>query len=146
MNRIWRDRQFLAAFLVPSLLLLAARLCTGAGLDSFVWPLQQPGRFFGLVLLWPVMEEIVFRGALQPRLTGSRWGGLRLVGVTAGNGVTSLLFAAAHLFAHPPLWAALVVLPSLLFGYFRDRHDCLLPPVFLHIAYNLGYYWFFGGA
>lgn len=144
MSRVWRDRQFLVAFLVPPLLLLGARLGGGGGFVPLAWPLQQPGRFFGLVLLWPVMEEVVFRGALQPLLVGHRWGRLRLAGVTAGNGATSLLFAAAHLFSHPPLWAALVVFPSLLFGYFRDRHDWLLPSVFLHIVYNLGYYWFWG--
>jgi len=140
MNRFWRDRQFLVACLVPPLALLVIRLYSGAGLVRFFWPLHQPGHFVGLVLLWPVMEEVVFRGALQPILTGLRWGRLRLAGLTAANVVTSLLFAVAHLFSHPPLWAALVVFPSLIFGYFSDRHDSLLPPVLMHVAYNLGYY------
>jgi len=127
--------------LAPSLVILAVRLYGGGGFAPLVWPLQQPGRFVGLVLLWPVMEEVVFRGVLQPFITELRWGGLRLAGVTAGNGVTSLLFAAAHLFSHLPSWAALVFIPSLLFGYFRDRHDSLLSPAVLHVTYNLGYYW-----
>lgn len=107
--------------------------------------MQEPRRFGGVVLLWPVMEEVVFRGLLQPVLAGLPWGRWRWSGVTGGNVAASLLFAAAHLFSHPPLWAALVLFPSLLFGYFRDRHDSLLSPICLHVGYNLGYYWFFGG-
>lgn len=144
MNPLWRDRQFLFALLVPPLLLLGARLYGDGGLVPFSWPLRQPGRFFGLVLLWPIAEELFFRGALQPFLAEQRWGSQRLAGVSTANGVTSLFFAVAHLFSHPPLWAASVFLPSLLFGYFRDRHDSLMSPVLLHIAYNLGYYWFLG--
>jgi len=109
------------------------------------WPLLQPGRFFGLVLLWPVLEEIIFRGGLQPALAVTAWGRRSRGGVTLGNVVASLIFAGFHLFAHPPLWALAVFFPSLLFGYFRDRHDSLLSPVILHVSYNLGYYWLFGG-
>ena len=144
MRQFWRDRQFQLALFMPPLALLGARLCGESGLGSGAWLLQQPGRFLALVLLWPVMEEMCFRGAIQPILTGQRWGGVVLSGVTAGNGATSLLFAAAHLFSHPPIWATLVLFPSLVFGYFRDRHDSLLSPVLLHVGYNLGYYCFFG--
>lgn len=51
----------------------------------------------------------------------------------------SLQFSALHFIGHPPLWAAGVLLPSLLYGFFRDRHDSVLPPIALHVFYNAGY-------
>jgi membrane protease YdiL (CAAX protease family) len=139
---IRRDAKFLAALGVAPLALLAFWL-TGKSLAPLDWPLDRPGRFIGLVLIWPVMEEVIFRGALQPALAGRPWGQRSLAGLTAANGVTSLIFAAAHFFSHPPLWAILVLIPSLIFGYFRDRHNSLLSPMVLHVAYNFGYYWLF---
>jgi len=141
---IRRDPWFWLALGVAPLILLLFRLA-GQSPAPLDWPLRQPGRFLGLVLLWPVLEEVVFRGALQPSLSASAWGRLSRKGFSAANGVTSLIFAGAHLFSHPPLWALSVFFPSLLFGYFRDRHDSLLSPIILHVGYNLGYYWLFVG-
>ncbi|MEO7557618.1 MAG: JDVT-CTERM system glutamic-type intramembrane protease, partial [Gammaproteobacteria bacterium] len=59
------------------------------------------------------------------------------------NVATTLLFAGFHFFYHAPLWAALVILPSLIFGYFRDRHQRVLPAIVLHVFYNAGYFWLF---
>jgi membrane protease YdiL (CAAX protease family) len=39
-----------------------------------------------------------------------------------------------------PALAAGVLLPALLFGYFRDRHDSVLPAIALHVFYNAGYF------
>jgi len=64
--------------------------------------------------------------------------------VTGANGLTSILFVAAHLIAHPLTMAVLVFLPSLVFGYFRDKYDgWLLPAMALHAYYNLGYFLIF---
>jgi len=139
---IGRDPRFLAALGVAPLALLTFWLA-GVSLAPLDWPLDRPGRFIGLVLLWPVMEEVIFRGALQPALARQSWGRRSLAGLTTANGVTSLVFAAVHFFSHPPLWAILVVIPSLIFGYFRDRHNSLQSPIILHVAYNFGYYWLF---
>jgi hypothetical protein len=141
---IGRDPRFWLALGVAPLVLLLFQWA-GVPLSPPDWPLQQPSRFFGLVLLWPVLEELVFRGGLQPALGAGTWGRRSLCGFTAANGITSLIFAGAHLFTHPPLWALAIFFPSLLFGYFRDRHDSLLSPIILHVGYNLGYYWLFGG-
>ena len=51
-----------------------------------------------------------------------------------------LVFTALHFVNHPPPWAAAVLLPSLLFGYFRDRHGSVLPAIVLHVFYNAGYF------
>ena len=91
------------------------------------------------IVVYPVLEEIVFRGAVQgyllshPALTRS------MVGISLACVLTSVLFAAAHLLRQPPLWAALVFLPSLVFGWARERHDSLVSPTLLHMSYNAGF-------
>lgn len=126
------DRWFLVALIAPA---------TWAGLALGAPELRgvaaQPLGALQFVVLFPLLEEIVFRGGLQPTLARSllrRWGPL-----SAANIVTSAVFAALHLGAHPPLWAAAVFLPSLLFGVFRERAGSLWAPTALHAAYNFGY-------
>ena len=89
------------------------------------------------VLVYPPLEEAVFRGGLQPWLARRwRW---RLGPVSAANLATSLVFAALHLFYPPPLWAAGVLVPSLVFGHFRERYHGLTAPILLHAWYNASY-------
>lgn len=111
------------------------------------WPLQQPWLFLSLVLLYPVMEEVVFRGLIQDAmhryLTTPSWYPTRFP-VSQANLLTSLLFTVLHFINHAPMWAALVLIPSLIFGYFKDRHQHLAAPILLHVWYNLGYFWIFG--
>lgn len=105
------------------------------------WPLAAPFVFLLPALVYPVLEEIVFRGLVQEALarrTARRWGPLSLANV-----LTSLAFAALHAFYHPPVWAAAVIGPSLVFGYFKERANSLVPPIVLHVFYNAGYYWLF---
>lgn len=91
-----------------------------------------------IVIVYPVLEEIVFRGGLQEWLS-VRFRNPSWQGVSLANVVTSLLFTATHFIYHPPLWAASVFLPSLVFGFFKDRHRSLKTPIALHIFYNFGY-------
>jgi membrane protease YdiL (CAAX protease family) len=112
---------------------------------ALAW-LGEPGPALGLaavvslVLLQPLIEELLFRGLLQGRLTARPWGRRQFGGFTLANLLVSLLFTALHFIGHPPLWAAGVLLPSLLYGYFRDRHDSVLPAIALHVFYNAGYF------
>ena len=96
--------------------------------------------FLSLVVVQPCLEEVVFRGLVQGRL--SQWHRMRTQwqGFTAANGVTALLFAAGHLVNHPALWAARVIIPALAFGFFRDRYASIWPGMTLHILYNGGYF------
>jgi len=96
--------------------------------------------FFSLVLWQPGIEEFLFRGWLQGQLSEQSWGQRCWYGITAANGCTSLLFAVAHCWYHPPLWAAAVLLPSLVFGFFRDRYMSIYPCMALHAFYNAGYF------
>ena len=61
-------------------------------------------------------------------------------GFTAANGVTALLFTAGHFVNHPAFWAAGVILPALIFGFFRDRYASIWPGIVLHVFYNGGYF------
>jgi len=110
----------------------------------FDGPLGAPLLYLQLAFIYPVLEEIVFRGAIQPalhrRLNRRRWGAL-----SGANLVTSLLFSLMHgVFRSAPA-ALLVFAPSLLFGYFRDRYDGVAIPIVLHCYYNAGFYWLFWG-
>ncbi len=97
-----------------------------------------------MTLVYPVLEEIVFRGGLQPWLRRHPRAAANWHGVSVANIATSVVFAATHLLRHPPGWATAMFLPSLVFGYFRDRHDSLKGPIALHVFYNMGYFWLFG--
>lgn len=97
------------------------------------------------LLLWqPAVEEALFRGVVQTELLATRWGATRLGPISGANVVASAAFGALHLMHHPPVWAAGVVAPSLLFGWLRERHGSVWPALALHIYYNSGYFLLFG--
>jgi membrane protease YdiL (CAAX protease family) len=105
---------------------------------------EQWRRLLWLVLLYPVIEEWLFRGQLQPRLLRTCFGRRVRLCISGANLLTSLLFAMMHLVTHPPLWALAVIVPSLIFGLFRERYGSILPGVLLHCSYNLAYFALFG--
>jgi len=112
--------------------------------SDITWPIHAPVTFLLLILIYPVLEEIVFRGVVQGELMRKPIFKASYAGITYANILTSLLFAITHLYSHPFVMAMLVFLPSLIFGYFRDRFDgWLLPSMLLHIYYNLGYFLIF---
>jgi uncharacterized protein len=140
---MWRDGQFgaaiVAAFFFWGILLWWN---SPVALD-LAWPLHAPLTFLLAALAYPAAEELVFRGALQSTLFRQPWGSRSLGPVTLANLITSMAFAGFHFFYHAPLWAALVMLPALIFGYFRDKYQRVLPAVILHVFYNTGYFWLF---
>ncbi|MFA9460377.1 JDVT-CTERM system glutamic-type intramembrane protease MrtJ [Thiohalorhabdus methylotrophus] len=130
-----RFRAALAAGPLFWLLLLAA----GFSPARPEWALERPGLFLSLALLYPVAEEVLFRGLLQEALA-RRLPTVPRGPLSSANLATSAAFSALHFPGHPPLWAAGVFLPSLLFGYFKDRYGRLSAPITLHATYNSGYY------
>jgi membrane protease YdiL (CAAX protease family) len=74
----------------------------------------------------PIVEEIVYRGAVQTHLQKTAGTGVALVG-------TAVLFAAIHmsLIEFPGLFAFALVL-----GYTRLRSDTLGLPIVTHMAFN----------
>lgn len=139
---------FLGSRIYWLLLLAALPVCLGMlfllGLDTRLdWTVQNPGPFVMLVCIMPILEEIVFRGLIQERLS-QLLGFASLARISVANLVTSLLFVCFHFIAHAPSWALLVLIPSLVFGYSKEKFDSLLAPVLLHITYNAVYFVIFG--
>jgi uncharacterized protein len=132
----FRDRQFIAALAAGMLFWIALRILLPGGTSDAT----ALGAMLSLCVIQPILEELIFRGAVQGELLRYAWGSLRRFGFSAANIVTSLIFTALHFLAHPPLWAIGVLVPSLLFGHFRERHNSLYPPLALHIYYNTGYF------
>jgi len=135
---VYRDRLFQVAMLGGVAFWVGLWLCMP------VHPIM-PGQvlsavFVSLVLWQPAMEECLFRGCLQGQLGQRSWGQRHWYGITVANGVTSFLFTVGHGWHHPPLWAAAVLFPSLILGYFRDRYTSLYPCIVLHAFYNAGYF------
>jgi len=95
---------------------------------------------FSSVILYPVIEELAFRGFIQTWLLEKAiFKNKPFLNISYANIVTSFLFASFHLFNQPPLWAALIFAPSLVFGYLRDRYEAVSPSIFIHAWYNLGF-------
>ncbi|WP_051347110.1 JDVT-CTERM system glutamic-type intramembrane protease MrtJ [Thiomicrorhabdus chilensis] len=94
---------------------------------------------FIMVFWQPLIEELFFRGLLQGKLFQQTWFQESLAGISRANIVVSILFVATHFIYHPPLWALAVFIPSLIFGWFRDRYDSVLPSILLHAFYNASF-------
>lgn len=118
------------------LLLMAAGLVTRGDLDRLAEPAQRVGDlaqgpgwlvlalFIGVGA--PVVEEIYYRGLLQPAL-------IRRLGPPGGIAVSAVVFGAAHqqVLQFPALAAFGVVL-----GYLAWRTQRLGPAIAAHIAFN----------
>ena len=102
------------------------------------WPLRDPLAYLYPVLLFPIIEELIFRGFVQ-EFVQKHVTSRRISALTYANLITSTLFVALHFINHPPLWAVGVFIPSLIFGFFKDRTGKLTAPMLLHIFYNGGY-------
>ena len=132
----FRDWQFVAA-LAAGLLFWVFLSSMTAGVRSVVWKLSV---VLPVCLIQPLIEELIFRGVLQGELLRHIWGKRKWLRISAANAATSSAFMALHFLSHPPLWTLSVIVPSLLFGHFRERHNSLYPPLALHIYYNTGYF------
>ena len=140
-QRYWRDPLFFGAIGAALLYWLTLYVITQADPDPG-WPLRDPLRFVFPALLYPLVEEWIFRGWLQEFVHRhlKPW---RLGPLTHANILTSVVFTALHFINHPPLAAAAVFIPSLIFGFFKDRTGGLSAPVLLHVFYNSGYFLIF---
>lgn len=96
-------------------------------------------QFAIIALVYPVVEEIVFRAGIQHALLTRPAFSRSMSCISIANVITSLLFAAAHLFNQQPLWAALIIAPSLVFGWAYERYRTVIAPILLHMFYNTGF-------
>jgi membrane protease YdiL (CAAX protease family) len=128
----YREKRFLLLLLAPfpAWIYLYSTNTTG-----HVYTLEF---FLTFALLYPYVEEFLFRGLIQPAL-GKRLPGNNAI-ISSANIITSLLFSAVHLINHPPLWALATFMPSLIYGYSMERYKNLTAPTTLHCIYNAGYF------
>jgi hypothetical protein len=96
--------------------------------------------FIGAV--WsPIVEEILFRGMVQGKLTKKRWGRAKFLIVSRANWVSSARFVIAHFWCQPGRWVLTLVMQArancrtctvdeclgwLAPGYLANSFDCLL--------------------
>jgi uncharacterized protein len=135
------DRRLWAAFIAAPIYwtVVACRQMPALELH---WPWHSPLAFLLIVLVYPVLEEIVFRGLIQEFI--QRLLPFPFLGpVSMPNAITSILFAGLHILISTTLAGAWVFFPSLVFGYFKDRYLKLTAPILLHIFYNGGYFMLF---
>ncbi len=93
---------------------------------------------FYVIILYPILEELAFRGFIQD-IIGQRLRNNLIAKLSTANALTSILFAATHLLYQAPFWALLILIPSLIFGYFKDRTGSTIPSIVLHMFYNTGF-------
>lgn len=142
-NQLIHDKHLWLAILAAPFF-WASLYFSGTGLSGPAWLVQNPVLFLQLVLLYPVLEELVFRGLIQEGLWKTRLSRLSVYCISMPNILTSALFTSFHFWSHSPTWAIAVIFPSLVFGYFRDRYNHVIPAILLHIFYNAGYFLLFG--
>ncbi len=102
--------------------------------------------FLSVALWQPLVEELLFRGIIQGHVLQSIGRQKTWIGLSIPNVLTSLLFALAHLASHSLSWSLLVFVPSLCFGFVRDRFESVYPSIALHAFYNTGYFLLMGGV
>jgi membrane protease YdiL (CAAX protease family) len=88
------------------------------------------------IILYPVCEELIFRGVIQAELLKRNLSNSKVMGISPANGLSSALFAIAHLLYFQNPLALLVFFPSLVFGYFFECFQGLKIPILLHGWYN----------
>ena len=134
-----RDRTWWLLIVIAPVVWLA--LATfGPGVTATRPPLSV---FIYGVLLYPLLEEFVFRGLLHASLLQIDVMRQRIGPLSLANAITSVLFAISHLISQSPLQAASVFLPSLAFGYVFERYGHVAPAILLHAFYNAGFLWLF---
>ncbi len=89
------------------------------------------------IVIYPVLEEIIFRGQLQAWLLKKPTMQPACCGISIANLITSLLFTSLHILYRLNIVNALIIIPSLIFGFFYERYSSVIPSIVLHICYNV---------
>mgnify|MGYP000662602325 FL=1 len=135
-ENFYKDHVFISLVLIPVPFWLFLYIYNG------FQQIEDLKLFFTLILLYPILEEILFRGLIQPTIAkqfSKNW----LI-ISQANLITSALFVSLHFINHPPLGALAVFLPSITFRYIQERVNHILAPITLHTTYNAGYFLMLG--
>lgn len=139
LRRVIADPYFCLAVMGPLLLAIAIISLTSATFSPVERFDNYKAAIF-LIIFLPLLEEAAFRGFLQDRLGKvSILESKEYHGITASNVITSITFTALHFFHYSGILPALTFIPSLIFGFFKDRTGGISAPFFLHALYNAGF-------
>ncbi|CAK0757246.1 conserved hypothetical protein [Gammaproteobacteria bacterium] len=126
--KFWRDYWFGIALLLP---------LPFWGL-FYVQGWQPITKGWTLLLIAPVLEEVAFRGTIQTLLIRTSFGRTHYGLISGANLLTAFLFSLTHVIVHGNFFGLLTLFPGLIFGFFRERYQCLMPVIVLHGYYNAG--------
>ena len=104
--------------------------------DLAITSLDTPAQVLSLLLIYPVLEEVVFRGAIMDGVSKTPLAGLRIAHISGPNFFSASLFSLLHLWGQRLGWALAVFIPGLVFGFSKERWGSLKFPILLHIYYN----------
>ena len=110
--------------------------------ETLTW--KQWQAFSYIVIGYPIVEEIIFRGGIQGWLHRYEWAKVTTLGISVANVLVSIIFAVLHIIIRPDDKTAYgIIIPSLIFGLFRDRHKHIISCTLLHVFYNMGIFFLF---
>ncbi|WP_353505895.1 JDVT-CTERM system glutamic-type intramembrane protease [Vibrio sp. SCSIO 43140] len=89
-----------------------------------------------LLIFFPVIEEVLFRGIIQESLLTIEVMKKNRYEVSLANIVTSCIFTGLHILNQAVILAILILLPSLVLGIFKERYSSLFIPIMFHILFN----------
>lgn len=139
---LFRDKSFLLALVAGPIFWFVFWQLQLWGLAPVFSP-ATGNQWLMFVVVYPVLEEWVFRGFIQSWLLRVTDTWKAPFPVSPANLGTSCLFALCHVVTHGSIWAGAVIFPSLVFGGFRERYGSTSPGILLHCFYNLGFLVFF---
>ena len=93
--------------------------------------------YFFLLSFILIIEELAFRGVIQEYIATKTKQYPNIFYFSLANILTSILFVLMHFVHHLPVWALLVFVPSLVFGYFKEQYNHIVPSIVLHMFYNV---------
>ena len=91
---------------------------------------------FSSIILFPIIEELSFRGILLDVFNYLFKNKKLFAQISIANIATSILFAIMHTQYHLLFLALLTFIPSIIFGFFKEQFNSVIPAILLHSYYN----------
>ena len=110
--------------------------------DDRTWLLFAPIWYFKLVFIFPILEEMVFRGLVQTTIFGFLRK-IKLGPLTLSNIIASFAYFSFNAMNNVPMWLGMILIPSLFFGYLKDKYHTLKQPILMHAYFNAGFFLIF---
>lgn len=126
------DKLFWIAIIIPIIILFIASPYIVNTKYTIIHILQ-------LILIYPILEELVFRGLVQEILLQVPRLSVQYFGISFANIFTSLVFSLLHLQYKNMIFIPGIFISSLVFGFFFEKYKSVLPAIILHMSYNLLY-------